>query len=314
MLERQEIEVFLALAEELHFGRTAERLRCTPGRVSQIVKNMERRIGSPLFVRSSRRVTLSPLGEQLRADVLPAHRQIEQAYRRAVAAGRGITGTLRVGYTTPWAADAVLRAGEAFSARHPDCAVEIREIQFADPHGPLRSGEVDLQISELPVREPDLTAGPVLFAEPRALLVPAGHALARQASVSVEDLALAPLITFAAEYPAYWLEYHLPTHTPGGRPIIRGPAVRYWPEVLTQVAAGQGVAPVAARAEEFHSRPGIVFVPFRDAPTIDYGLLWPTHQATAAVRAFTAILCETVAESAPDAGRRSRTAVTTRAK
>ncbi|MFI5529944.1 LysR family transcriptional regulator [Kitasatospora sp. NPDC051853] len=295
MLERQEIEVFLTLAQELHFGRTAERLRCTPGRVSQLVKGLERRVGSPLFARTSRRVTLTPLGEQFHADLRPAHEQVQRAYRRAVAAGRGITGTLRVGYSTPWAADAALRAGTVFSGRHPECAVEVREIQFADPYGPLRSGEVDLQIGEFPVAEPDLTAGPVLFSEPRALLVPAGHPLARRTGVSLEDLALAPLITFAADFPAFWQEHHLPTRTPGGLPVPRGPVVRYWPEVLTRVAAGQGVAPVAARAEHFHARPGIVFVPFEDAPPIDYGILWATDRATTAVHAFTALLEETVA-------------------
>ncbi|WP_254885353.1 LysR family transcriptional regulator [Streptomyces sp. NA02950] len=295
MLERQETEVFLTLAEELHFGRTADRLRCSPGRVSQIVKGLERRIGATLFLRTSRRVTLSAIGAQLRDDLQPAHRLMQQAYRRAVVAARGIAGPLRVGYSTPWAADAVLRAGAVFSARHPECTVEAHETQFADPYGPLRSGELDVQISEFPVREADLTAGPVLFAEPRALMVPAQHPLARQDSVCLEDLARAPLITFAAEFPSYWLECHLPTHTPGGQPIARGPAVRYWAEVLSHVAAGHGVAPVAARAEAYHARPGIAFAPFRDAPTIDYGLLWPTGRVTPAVQALVTVLCETVA-------------------
>lgn len=68
-VERLEIEVFLALAEELHFGRTAERLGVSQSRVSQIVKGIERRIGAPLFDRTSRRVALTPLGRQLRTDL-----------------------------------------------------------------------------------------------------------------------------------------------------------------------------------------------------------------------------------------------------
>jgi DNA-binding transcriptional LysR family regulator len=61
-VERYEIETFLALAEELHFTRTAERLRVTPGRVGQTIKKLERRIGGALFERSSRHVSFTPVG------------------------------------------------------------------------------------------------------------------------------------------------------------------------------------------------------------------------------------------------------------
>ncbi|WTD04990.1 LysR family transcriptional regulator [Streptomyces albidoflavus] len=69
MLERLELEAFLALAEELHFGRTAERLHVTTGRVSQLLKKLEGRVGAPLFVRSSRAVELTEIGGQLREDL-----------------------------------------------------------------------------------------------------------------------------------------------------------------------------------------------------------------------------------------------------
>ena len=65
MLERHEIEAFLTLAEELHFGRTAERLHVSTARVSQTIRKLERRVGAPLFDRTSRRVELSPAGGQL---------------------------------------------------------------------------------------------------------------------------------------------------------------------------------------------------------------------------------------------------------
>ncbi|MEW1908465.1 LysR family transcriptional regulator substrate-binding protein [Kitasatospora sp. NPDC085895] len=135
-----------------------------------------------------------------------------------------------------------MRARDVFTDRRPDCEVEIREIQFNGPYGPLRTGEVDLQISEFPVREPDLTQGPVLFEEPRALLVPSTHPPAGRESVCPADLASAPLITFTAEFPVYRLDLHLPARTPGGRPIARGPVVRYWPadQGIRVRAAGRG--------------------------------------------------------------------------
>jgi DNA-binding transcriptional LysR family regulator len=71
-VELRELRAFIALAEELHYGRTAERLDLTPGRVSQIVRTLEVKVGGRLFDRTSRRVRLTPLGEQLRANLDPA--------------------------------------------------------------------------------------------------------------------------------------------------------------------------------------------------------------------------------------------------
>jgi DNA-binding transcriptional LysR family regulator len=291
-MEIRDIEIFLALAEELHFGRTADRLHLTQARISQSVKQQERRIGGPLFERTSRAVRLTPLGEQLRADLSPAHQQLRQALERATASARRLVGTLRVGYSTPWMGDLMLQARAVFCGRHPECTVQIQEIQFDDPLGPLRRSDIDLQISEFPVDEPDLTTGPVVLSEPRVLLVPAGHPFARQETVSLEDLADAPLITPGGDIPQSILDFHTPSRTPAGRLIPRGPSFTYWPEVLSLVAAGLGVSPVAARAAEYHDRPGVAFVPFRDAPRLDYGLLWPAARDTVLVRGFADVIRE----------------------
>lgn len=95
MLERYELEAFLTLAEELHFGRTAERLGVSTGRISQTVKKLERRVGTPLFARTSRSVHLTPVGQRLYEDLLPAYRQLRTALERATDAGRGFHGVLR---------------------------------------------------------------------------------------------------------------------------------------------------------------------------------------------------------------------------
>ncbi|MFD9124088.1 LysR family transcriptional regulator [Kitasatospora sp. NPDC059571] len=147
-MELRDIEIFLALAEELHFGRTAERLHITPPWVSHAIKKQERRIGAPLFERTSRTVRLTALGSQLRNDLLPARLQIQQALDRAVAEARGITGPLRIGYSTPWCADLVLRAAEIFRGRHGGCTVQHHEVQFDDLLGLLRRGEPDVQVRE----------------------------------------------------------------------------------------------------------------------------------------------------------------------
>ncbi|WP_194922364.1 LysR family transcriptional regulator, partial [Catenulispora rubra] len=79
MLERHELEAFLTLAEQLHFGRTAELLNVSPARISQTIAKVERRVGVPLFRRTSRRVELTAAGSALYADLRPAWTTITEA-------------------------------------------------------------------------------------------------------------------------------------------------------------------------------------------------------------------------------------------
>ena len=186
-MELRDIEIFLTLAEELHFGRTAERLHVTPARVSQAIKKQERAIGAVLFERTSRVVRLTPTGERLRDDLEPGYRQIRQAIGGAAAAARGINGTVRVGFSGPWCGDLIIKAAETFRDRYPACAVKVVERMLADRFGALRAGEIDLQLAELPADEPDIVNGPIVFRERRALQVPLGHPLAARKSVTLED-------------------------------------------------------------------------------------------------------------------------------
>ncbi len=260
-----------------------------------MIQKLERRVGAPLFERTSRRVVLTATGRQLRDELRPAYAQLQSAIERAIESGQGVSSTLRIGYSTPWVADLLGLAARAFGLRHPDCRIEFHEIQLCDPLGRLRSGQFDLQVSEFPLDEPDLTAGPVIFSEPRALMVPAGHRFARRESVSLEDLAEAPLVSLRGDIPLYWLNFHLPTRTPSGREIPPGPFATYWTEIPSHVVAGRGVSPVALRGSRYHDRPGIVFIPFHDAPPIEYGLIWPTERNSAGVRDFVDTLLETAA-------------------
>ncbi|MFF8810181.1 LysR family transcriptional regulator [Streptomyces omiyaensis] len=289
MLDRLELEAFLTLSEELHFGRTAARLHVTTSRISQTIAKLERRVGTRLFVRTSRRVALTRVGERLRDDLRPAYEQIGLGLAQAIAAGRGgrTGGLLRVGWSTPWCGELVARAARLLRVRHPGCEVELREIRLLDPLGGMRAGTVDVQLTEFPVDEPDITAGRLVFAEPRVLLVPSDHPFARRGSVSVEDLADTVLVTLAdARVPRRWMDRHFPHRTPAGRPVPQGPATRCWPEILVHVAAGSGVGLAAARAERYHGGSGLAFVPLRDGPTVDYGLMWPTAGRNPLVRAY----------------------------
>ncbi|MCX0241938.1 LysR family transcriptional regulator [Streptomyces drozdowiczii] len=295
-MELREIEIFLMLAEELHFGRTAERMRVTPARVSQVIKKQERAIGAELFKRTSRSVQLTPAGIVLRDGLAAGYQQIKEALASAVAVGRGITGELNVAYSAAWCGILVVAATDIFRARQPNCLVRIHESPLLDPIGPLRDGTYDIQLVELPIDEPDIVNGPVLFSEPRALVVPVGHPFARRGTVSLEDLSEAPLITVTGQ-PQYFLDHHYPHRTPEGRLIPRGPSTTAWQEVLALVGAGKGVSPTCARAAQYYSRPDVVYVPFSDAPLVEYGLLWTAANSTPKVQAFIETLLETARSS-----------------
>jgi DNA-binding transcriptional LysR family regulator len=286
-VERHEIEMFLTLARELHFGRTAEDLGVTQARVSQTIKKLERRIGAPLFVRTTRRVNLTVIGGQLQADLEPAYRGIEDGYAKAVAAARGITGHLRVGFMGPVAGELVLAVTKVFQTQHPDCEVRIHETQIADPCRPLRTGEVDLLLTQLPVKEAGLHAGPVVIREPRLLAVAAGHPFARRKGIYMEDLARVTFFLPAGTPSKDWSESTQPWHTPSGKPIERGLTVTTFQELLTLIAGGHGASTVAAHNTRFHPHPDVAYVPILDASPFEFGFVWQISGETSRVRAFT---------------------------
>ncbi|MCG5219166.1 LysR family transcriptional regulator [Streptosporangium sp. KLBMP 9127] len=287
LLERHEVEAFLTLAEELHFGRTAERLGITTGRVSQTVKKLERMIGAPLFERTSRQVHLTAIGRQLADDLTPLVAGMNGAVRRAIDAGRGITGDLRVGFLSGIAGQLLLKAVALFAKRHPDCEVHINETQGHDTVTRLRAGDIDVLITDILIAaQPEVVAGPVLLSEPRLLAVASEHPLADRRAVSMEDLADHPVILVPADMPEAFRVDRNPTVMPSGAPVPRGPRAASFTETLTLVAAGRGVFPVGDSVARLYPRADIAYLPFTDAPPIQWGPMWLKTNTTHRVREF----------------------------
>jgi DNA-binding transcriptional LysR family regulator len=288
-MELRDIEIFLTLAEELHFGRAAARLHVSQARVSQAISLQERRLGGALFDRSNRRqIRLTPLGRQLREDLRPVYAGLRDSLERARQTARGITATLRVGMIPGNAHD--LRAyWNTFRARHPRWELRIRHASFNDPYAGLRRGDVDVLVAWLPVEEHDLTVGPVLFTDPRVLAMAADHRLAGRSAASLEMLADFQH-THSPRIPEYWNDSYLPTHTPRGHVIERGPLVTNMDELLTLVGAGEVVNVLPSHATRFWSRPDIVWLPFRDLGSLTYGLVWRAETENDPIRAFARVV------------------------
>ena len=285
-MERREIEIFLTLADELHFGRTAERLLVSTARVSQTIKTLERRFGARLFERTSRRVTLTPVGRRLRDDLKPAFAQIQAGIERATAAGRDVHGLLRVGFFRAAAGRFVLQVADAFETLYPGCEVQIRENQLSDGLAVLRADEIDLLFLMLPVEEPDLVTGPVVIREARMLAVSARHPFARRESVSLNDLARDKVLQAPTALPDYVHDALVPQHTPDGHPIKRGPSFATVQEMLSLVGAGKGMYPAPAHMSRYYARPDVTYVPIIDAAPMEWAFTWRKATETHRIRAF----------------------------
>ncbi|MBG0568846.1 LysR family transcriptional regulator [Actinoplanes aureus] len=249
MLERHEIEAFLTLGEELHFGRTAQRLHVSTTRVSQTIAKLERRIGVPLFHRTSRRVTLTEAGRRLRDDLRPAWAQVTAAVQRA-------TGRLSVAFVGAATGQLLLQVVALYQQRHPAAEVPVREAQLGEYAAWLRDGVADAALVPYPVK--DLVAGGTLIAEARMLAVPAQHPLAAQAAVPAAALADLPILPPAATFQ----------------------------ELLTCVGSGRGMLPVGAHVRRYYPRPDVAYLPIRGADPVEWGLAWHEDRANDRILGF----------------------------
>ncbi|MFL6072319.1 MAG: LysR family transcriptional regulator [Mycobacteriales bacterium] len=283
-----QVEAFLVLCEELHFGRTAERLHVSQPRVSRLIAGLEGHVGGRLFERTSRRVAPTPLGERLRDELAPAYQRLTAAVATARSSARSPAGVLRLGFAATTAGPALDRLVATFERERPDCALSLHEVPLVDSYTPLRSGEIDVLACWLVFDDPGLTRGPELARYPRVLAVAADHPLAGRDSVPVEVLADHLVPNFAGQGLAERVRQAMvPTRTPSGRPVLVHPTpVRTVGETASLIARGQAVLPTVSLMENRFGTDGIAFVPIRDLPPIPLGLMWWTANENARIRAL----------------------------
>jgi DNA-binding transcriptional LysR family regulator len=296
-IELRELRVFLTLADELHFGRSAERLGVTQSRVSQSLRQLERKLGGQLVHRTSRTVQLTALGERFREQVGSAHEQLAAVLQGTEAASRDLKRTLHVGlFSGPAGGAHFFRIVEAFEARHPQCVVEI-EDSFPTLFESLRRGEIEVLATWLPHGQADLVVGPTLAREPRVLAVAPEHPLARRREVSLEDIADYVTVAFPS-VPKELHEAWLPSRAPSGRRIRRQPLDHgSMNELSYLIMAGKVVHPTVASASKFWGHPSLAYVPIADMPAMQSALVWRRGMRDPAVREFIRVARELLAAS-----------------
>jgi DNA-binding transcriptional LysR family regulator len=284
-MDTAEIEVFLVLAEELHFGRTAERLRLPQPRVSRLVAALERQVGGSLFERTSRRVRLTPLGQELQSRLRPVYAQLTAALDEARVAARQTAGDIRIGFSPTSNMEVLTRLVASFETRNPGGQAIVELVSNFDPYSALRRGELDVLVNWLAVDEPDLTVGPVLEQRDRVLAVASGDPLAARASVSLEDLADREVALMTPPFPPALYDAIAPPRTPSGRVIRRTEPARSIHELISLIARGQIVWPTASGIPMF-VRDDIALIPIKDLPPLPLGLIWCTAHDNARIHAL----------------------------
>ncbi|MDX6666292.1 MAG: hypothetical protein QOG68_2498 [Solirubrobacteraceae bacterium] len=271
-MQTRRLRYFVALAEELHFSRTAARLHIAQQALSKQIRELEEALGAQLLQRSTRNVALTPAGtvflEAARATLAALDDGVE-ATRRLV---RGEAGTLRLGYVVGGALELTRPILDEFARSQPGVEVELREYGYEDRTAGLAGGAADVAF----VRPPITAAGialETLFVEPLLVALPAGHRLARRTAVPVRELLHEPIAmreTGDAAAQAFWtLEAYREPGTAGK--VVQAHSVT---EELSLVAAGVACVITSAASARYTPHPSVRYVPIEDGPGTELALAW----------------------------------------
>lgn len=240
-VELRHLRYFLAVAQELHFGRAAERLHISQPSLSQQIRKLESLIGAELFDRSNRTVELTPAGEALRVRVRRTFDDVEEAVAAARDADLGITGSFSIGFIETAAIGIVPGAVRRFRESHPRVGLKLRELSTRDQTDGLITGALDLGFVRADPDHGDLVVERVLK-ERFVVAVPVGHRLADRSRLAPAEVVSEPLIVIEREeMPVLYDETMTLIREYGSTVRIAQKATAVLP-VLGLVAAGLGIA------------------------------------------------------------------------
>jgi DNA-binding transcriptional LysR family regulator len=274
-VDLRKLRYFVAVAEELHFGRAADRLHIAQPVLSRQIRALESELHAELLRRDRRGTELTAAGHQLLEDAGPLLAAAEALRRRVGAAAAGTTG-FTVAFMPGITVTSLVRL---MHDRHPGLAVRLLRTGWHDQVDVLHDGRADVSIVRLPVDRTGLRLRP-LFTEPRVVALAVGHRLAGKESVRIADLAVDHLLHPDAV--PEWREIAVPPE-PGRR---EPPPVESVEEKLELVAAGTGVAIIPASTARFYTRPDVVTVPVTDLGPNQVALAWPAGRRNPLITEF----------------------------
>ena len=277
------LRYFVAVAEELHFGRAAKRLGIAQPPLSTAIRTFERQLGVELFRRTSRSVALTPAGESL----LRGGRRVLAVYAETLteieAQARSERSRLRIGFDATVVV-AATRFVRAFRASYPQIELDLLSLSWGEGAGELADGSVDVAIVRLPITDVTLSFH-ALFQEPRVAVMNAQHALARRATLTLEELRGQTLVLPRGTQGGWVAEIAVARRlTDAARSAA--PAAASVEEMIIRVAASHAVGVMPASLAESLRHAGFAQVPLVDAPPSEVALCWRRGSAVALIRSF----------------------------
>ncbi|MFF4489616.1 LysR family transcriptional regulator [Streptomyces sp. NPDC001544] len=274
-MDLRSLRYFVAVAEECHIGRAANRLHMTQPPLSRAIRQLEDELGALLFERTPKGVTLTPAGKVLYEETGPLLGRADRI-RRRVAAAAG-TAPLAVGTLADAAQQVGGRLVSLFRARHPHVHVTLHEADLGDPTAGLRAGLVDVAITRTPFDDTGVSTR-VLRSVPVGVVMRDDDPFAGHASVSSTDLSGRRWVRLPDGADPAWTAYWT-----GGGDDDGSPVMRTIQECL-QAVLWNGTSALAPIDQPLPA--GLVVVPLNDRPPSDLVVAWPRTASSPLVRGF----------------------------
>jgi DNA-binding transcriptional LysR family regulator len=285
-MELRHLRYFVTVAEELHFGRAAERLHLSQPPLSMQIKALESEIGTQLLERSRRKVELTPAGAVFLREAREILGRVEQATAAAQRAGRGEIGELSVGFVTIADYNVLPLVLSEFRAHHPGVRLNLREATTDAQVRDLAAQRIDVGFVLSPVQDDRLATRPLLR-EPLVAALPEPHPLARSSGpLSLARLADSPFI-LSPRYMAPGLYDDVVSfcRRAGFSPRVEQEAVQMQ-TIISLVSAGLGVALIPASMRNL-GRTGVVYRGLREkSPQTEIVVAWRKGETAPALVRF----------------------------
>ncbi|MCS3747267.1 DNA-binding transcriptional LysR family regulator [Xanthomonas arboricola] len=285
MFDLQQLRCFVAVADELHFRRAAERLNMTQPPLSRQIQLLEHSVGTALLERNSRHVRLTQAGRSLLAEARAILRMAENAGLRARRIGTGDAGSVSVGFTAGASYRFLPEAIARWRRQAPDVDLQLKEMVSLAQLDALDAGRLDIGLLRPPIQRQGLHSRCVAR-EPLIAALPEDSPLAHRDSLRLQDFHGQPLVNYAPDEARYF--YDLLAQLFGARGIAPR-SVQYVSQihsVLALVRGGMGMALVPEGASGLRYA-GIVYLPLRDeapATPVELHLVWKQDNDNPALR------------------------------
>lgn len=285
--ELRQVRYAIAVAEELHFTKAAEKLHLTQPALTREIQQLEYCVGTPLFDRSTRQVQLTNAGKAFVEEAVKLIGIGERAVQRARAAGRGDPSRLQIAYC-PWVNVQIPARLQSLAIEMlPDLEIDLVSLPAASQTELLLNGTLQAGIQMLPVEDASLITIR-LAEEPLVLAMSESHPLAAKPCLKLEDLADAPVIWLKRDiYPAVWERFDQWCRHQGFTPRIVQ-EVTSLSESIGFVAEGLGISLVRLSAQRMLGD-GVVARPFEPGYLLETGIAYRTAARSASLKQLLAI-------------------------